>query len=74
MSLQTSKRLLRALHEAVEWTKTLSPEDAAKMQAAQQASFVRSITDYPRMRHEVINGVKVYFPEPPKTTPSTTPS
>lgn len=58
--LKTSERLLASLAEAVEWVKTLSPQDAARLHDAQRASLARSITDYPKPSYQDVNGVRVY--------------
>jgi hypothetical protein len=62
---KTSERLLQALKEAVEWTCTLSPEEAAALEEVQRESWVRSIVGDCPLSHRMINGVRVYGPWPP---------
>lgn len=63
VKLKTSERLLAALEEAVEWTRTLSPEDAAAMEEAQRASW-QAITGGPTLSYRWVNGIRVYAPWP----------
>lgn len=57
---EAGDRMKAALSEALEWVRTLSDEDRERLMRAQQASYARSITDWPKSNFEWINGVKVY--------------
>ena len=52
--------LARLIQQAAAKYKALSPEQKAAHDAAQRASFVRSIVDWPKPKFRWENGVKVY--------------
>lgn len=61
MSKRTMSNIERGLRESIKWVKSLSPEDAARLDAMQRASFVRAISSGPpKMGYVEINGRRVF--------------
>lgn len=57
---KTDPKMLQVIAEAVERTKSLSPEQMEVMLKKQREGYVRAEMSWPKPQFEYVNGVKVY--------------